>query len=199
MIKNIYIFGDSLVNCDQLKFKNRWTYLLEKNFRNKLKVFIKAINGLTTKEALKKMSFKTSGYSIVLLLFGTNDSIYYQSMNGKPLVSEKKFELNYLKIIKIIKKNKKAKIFIINSHKFYRRRFEGNKKTHNSNFMKYNKILKKVSKLTNVPIINTYNYLLKFKTKNYTLPLPDGLHLSKFGSKKYYEKINDEIKNLIND
>jgi lysophospholipase L1-like esterase len=191
------IIGDSLVLCKNLKQKKRWPEILKKKLKKKIKKLtlnVRAINGITTTEALKKINFSLKNDSVVLLLFGANDSTYYQSLKGKPRVSIKLFNKNYLSIIKKTRKKYNNKIFLITGHKFLRKRLEGNKKTHNISFLKYKKSLYKIAKKTNCEIIDTYSNLLKLKPKSYCMPLPDGLHQNYYGSKKYseinYNKIN---------
>jgi len=196
-IKNLYIYGDSLVSCKNIPFNYKWTHLLKEKINKNISVIIKNIDGVTTTEAINKMNFKVKKKSLVLVLLGVNDSIYYKSMKRKPLVEIGLFKKNYVKILKIILKINKTKVFLINGHKFYRKRLEGNSKTHNNNYLIYIKALEHISNKMNVKIINTYNYLNKFSAKKNTLPLPDGLHLSKFGSKKYFEKIFADIKGFL--
>ena len=182
---NIYIFGDSLVLCDRLNLNQKWTKILKSKIKkknNKVNMSVRAINGVTTTEALKKINFKVNSKSIVLILFGANDSVYYKSKKGKPRTTLKLFFKNYVSIIKRIRSyDKKCKIFLLNGHKFYRRRLEGNKKTHNFSFIKYKNIIKVIAKKTQSEILDTYSFLLNYKPKKYCIKLPDGLHQNIFG------------------
>ena len=190
----LYIFGDSIVSCGQLKVEEKWSVILKVKLKNKTNLIVRSVNGITTSDALKNINFKTTGINITLLMFGINDSIYYKSMNGKPRVNLEIFKKNYIQIIKKVKKNAQSKIFIINGHKFLRKRLEGNRKTHNYNYLKYFKVITELSKEMSCDIIDTYSKLCKYKTFMYNLSLPDGLHLNKFGSKKYSEIIFNKIK-----
>ena len=198
---NIYIFGDSLSLCSHLKIDRRWVEILKlkiKNKNEKIKVILRGINGITTTEALKKINFKIKSKSIVLIFFGTNDSVYYKSMRGKPRTDIELFKKNYISIIKKIKKSgKNCKILLINGHKFYRRRLEGNDQTHNKSYLKYKKKINYIAKITNSEIINTYTQFLNYKPKMYCMKLPDGLHQNIFGSKKYSEIIFKKISKSI--
>ena len=197
----IYIFGDSLSLCGHLKINQRWVQILKlkiKNQNKKTKVILRGINGITTTEALKKINFNIRSKSIVLIFFGTNDSVYYKSMKGRPRTNLELFKKNYISIImKIRKNNKDCKIFLLNGHKFYRRRLEGNDQTHNLSYLKYKKKINYIARKTNSEIIDTYGQFLNYKPKMYCMKLPDGLHQNNFGSKKYSEIILKKISKLI--
>ena len=112
------IFGDSLVSCSKLKKKHRWPEMLKNKINKenkKFKLITHAINGITTTEALAKINFNINKKSIVILLFGANDSTYYQSLKGKPRVNLNLFTQNYTKIINKTKKNKNNPKIIKNS------------------------------------------------------------------------------------
>lgn len=192
----ITIFGDSLALCNHLDKNQQWTELLRKKIQNhnkEYRLYVKAFNGITTTEALNKINFDLNYTGLVLIIFGTNDSVYYKSLKGKPRVNLRLFYQNYVSIINKIKKKKKNKIFLINGHKFLRKRLEGNKKTHNFSYMKYKSYITKIAKKTNSEIIDTYSELSNLNPKKYCMPLPDGLHQNLFGSKKYSKIIYDRI------
>jgi len=196
---NIAIFGDSLVSCSQLNKKNRWIEILKNKFRYKFKFYIFSYNGATTDDALKKITsiFKIKRINIFFFVFGTNDSVYYMSMKGKPRVNLKKFSNNFLKMIYKINDRYKPRIIFLTSHKFLRKRLEGNKKTHNHSYKKYRKEIFKISKKLNYEVIDLYKNLKKYSPSKYCLPLPDGLHLNNYGSFRYSYEISRFLKNKI--
>jgi len=194
--QQLTIFGDSLVLCQKLNLRKRWPEILKKKIKKKnsnFKMKVNALNGITTQNALNKIDFTIKKRSVVLFLFGANDSTYYKSFRGKPRVSLKSFRKNYTSIIKKANKIHKNKLFIINGHKFLRKRQEGNKKTHNVSYLKYKKDIYKIAKNTNSEIIDTYSNLLEINPKSYCLPLPDGLHQNDFGSKRYSQIVYNQI------
>ena len=163
---NLMVFGDSLVKCENLQKSKRWTELLKKKLKKKnekFKIQICAFNGITTSDALKIMKYKIKNNMILLFLFGANDSTFYKSLRGKPRVSLKAFQNNYIKIIKRFKK-KNSKSFLINGHKFSRKRLEGNKKTHNKSYLNYKSKLRDIALKTNSEIIDTFATLEKFSS-----------------------------------
>jgi len=201
---NIIIFGDSIVSCSQLIKNKRWSYILKKKFEKKVnnistKFKICSFNGATTKEAVNKIKFvlDTRKIDILILMFGINDSVYWISGLGKPRVDIKDFKKNIIKLIKKAKKKCDPKIIFLTSHKFLQNRLEGNGKTHNHNYQNYRKEIFKISKSHKFEVIDIYKELNQYSPKNYCLALPDGLHLSNFGSLKYSEIVSKFIINGI--
>ena len=165
---NMAVFGDSLVKCENLQKNRRWSELLKKKIRKKNKNFkikIYAFNGITTSDALKIMKYKPKENVILLFLLGANDSTYYKSLRGKPRVDVKKFQKNYIKLIKKFKKGSN-KSYLISGHKFSRKRLEGNKKTHNKSYLMYKSKLRLIANKTKSEIIDTYKELEKFNAKS---------------------------------
>ena len=193
MIKKIkiIIFGDSIVSCPQLKKKYRWIELIKKKFIKKIKFIIFAYSGATTSDALRKIPLviKKKQVHLLILMFGINDSVYWLSKKGKPRISLTKFKKNIKKLILIIKKNNTKKIIFLIGHKFLQNRLEGNKLTHNHNYSLYVKSIKVMCKKYNLKYIDFKNLLSSKNPKRYCLPLPDGLHLSNYGSRKYSQII----------
>ena len=192
---NLAVFGDSLVACENLQKNKRWTELIKKKLKKKNKKFkIKtyAFNGITTLDALKIMKYKPKDNTILIFLLGANDSTYYKSLNGKPRVSLENFKKNYTKLVKKFKK-RNCKSFLINGHKFSRKRLEGNKKTHNKSYLNYKFKLRQIASKTKSEIIDTYTKLGKFSAKSYCLRSPDEIHQNIFGSKIYFKIIYKKI------
>ena len=199
MKKNIIVFGDSLVSCPQIKKRYRWIELLKSKYRKKFNFKVFAYNGATTDDALKKINLilKNKSSSLNIIFFGVNDSVYYKSLKGKPRVNLKKFRSNLSKINnKILNKFKSKNVFIV-SHKFYRKRLEGNKKTHNFSYKNYKNIILKFCKKKKLGIIDMFNYSKNYSSK--ALCHADGLHLNNFGSKIYFKKISSYLDGELND
>ncbi len=199
MKKNIIIFGDSLVSCLHIKKKYRWIELLKIRYKKKINFKVFAYNGATTDDALKKINLvlKNKVSFLCIIFFGVNDSVYYKSLKGKPRVNIRKFKVNLLKINNKISKKFKSKNIFMTSHKFYRKRLEGNKKTHNFSYKKYRKIILKFCEKKGLGKIDMYKHSKIYSSK--TLCNTDGLHLSNFGSKIYFKNISSYLDGEIND
>jgi len=196
---NIVIFGDSIVGCSNLKLNKRWTQILIKKFNKIINFKVVALNGGTSTDAIKNINLilRTKKIEILILSFGINDSVYWISKAGKPLVNLNKFENNIKKIIKKVREKHNAQTIFITSHKFLQKRLEGNGKTHNDNYKNYKNQIAKISKKFGPKVIDMEKNLKAFNPKKYCLPLPDGLHLNNFGSLKYSVFVSKFIINQL--
>ena len=205
MKDRLIIFGDSIIRFNKNKILIDWSQDLkkkvEKYFPKKYIFLKKTKTGLNSNQALtlfnkfiQRIKYKKA---IAIIQIGINDSWHYKSLKGKPNINIKKFESNLSRIIIKLKKLKVEDIFIVNYHQLLNNRLEVNKKTINQNLRKYIYSIKKICKKKKVRHIDILNQTKKINSKRICRPMPDGVHLNKFGSFIYSEIIFKKIKSYL--
>ena len=202
---HVVLYGDSILKCDLIPKKHRWTNLLEKKLQQinnrKFVVSTKGINGATSVDALsliKKYVLKKKK-DIIIFQFGINDSWHFKSLNGLPNVNQKNFMNNLKIMIRKCKKFNIIKIYFLTYHCVSKKRVESNNKTINHNIKKYNSIIRSVSKKNKkVEVIDIEKETKNTSSKLICLPKPDEVHLSKFGSLIYSNIVYSKLGRSIN-
>jgi lysophospholipase L1-like esterase len=198
-------FGDSLTECINIKESEKWSYLCKEALIQKYKHSItlgvqnKGICGNNTRQALERMQedVQFEEPDILTIQFGVNDSDYWLSNRGVPVVSELAFKANLIEMIE------RARIFGIDhiifhtNHCFSKDRIEINEKTHNENIQNYNQIIRRIANEFECELVDIHKALLNRSPDMYTLPHPDGVHLNEFGCKLYYREIKPVIDKCI--
>jgi len=202
---HVVLYGDSILKCDLIPKKHRWSNLLTKKLKKinnkKFVVSTKGMNGATSLDALSLLNnyVLKKKKDIIIFQFGINDSWYFKSLRGLPNVNQKVFTNNLKIMIRKCKKFNVIKIYFLTYHQVSKKRVEGNNKTINYNIKKYNSIIRSVVKKNKkVEVIDIENETKNTPSKLICLPKPDGVHLSKFGSLIYSNIIYSKLTKLLN-
>ena len=171
----------------------------EKNHYYNYLAINKGIGGENTRQALERIQDDVQNLcpEILSIQFGANDSDCWVSNRGLPCVSAGSFYENLMEIIFRSKKFEVRKIFLHTNHKFLKTRLESNGLTHNDTLFSYNEIIRKVALDSDSELIDIGKALLNLNPESYCMPLPDGVHLSKDGSKEYFKVIYPHLKTYI--
>lgn len=195
METRISVFGDSITwGASDYEFGG-WVARLKNYFENDsdndIDVYNLGVSGDTTNDLL--MRFKTECLArnrhpqIIIFAIGTNDSQYINSKNN-PRTPIDKFENNLKKLINQAKEFSDKIIFIgftkVDESKLMPVSWSEEKFYNNENILKYNSVIKKVSKENNLLFINLID-LLDIKDLN------DGLHPNSKGHEKMFLKIKE--------
>ena len=198
-------FGDSLTKCINVKTRLSWPCLSENSLNKKFKKIInlevinKGVNGDNTRKALERMQadVQFEKPNIITIQFGTNDSTYWISNKGEPIVSELAFEANLIEIIARSKTFGIKQIIFQTNHSFLKDRVEINGKTHNENILNYNQIIRDVATQYRCKLIDINKAFSEIDAKIYTFPSPDGVHLNERGCKLYAQEITPVLEKAI--
>ena len=196
MKKDILIFGDSIAYGVGDPELGGWADKLKRFVWEKkpnLNVYNFCIDGNSTKEILERLRVQSSQTlypkEAIFIAIGINDSISYP--NGEKFMEQKDFEKNLREIINQSKEFTKN-IYIIGLTSVDENLTApfGNSRTGksflNSEILKFDNILKKVSKENKAQYIDMKNLL-----KN--SDLFDGLHVNPKGQQKMFNKILEQI------
>ena len=201
----IIFFGDSLTQCALLHVSKSWPNLCQKAIKQKFpevnfNMLNQSVCGENTRQALERMQqqVQIEEPDIVTIQFGANDSDYWLSNRGVPVVSEKAFQANLLEMIERAQTFGVQQIILHTNHKFFKHRVEINKKTHNENLSNYNQMIRNVAKEHHCALVDMFQELSGTHPGAYTLPPPDGIHLNEFGCQLYAQALIPVLEKCIN-
>ena len=188
-MKNIYVFGDSLVYGQGDLIPGGWVTRLQKKLGESFNFKNFGIPGDTSEDLLNKLEYnlKNTKPDLIIISIGANDSQYKKDKN-KTLTSAEQFKKNLNSILKITKKYSNNIIFIgvpcmddtITTCWHYLYFFC------NENILKFNKIIKNFCVSNNIKYVDIYNSI---KPED----LSDGAHPNPNGYQKISEKIEQAI------
>ena len=204
-IKHIF-FGDSLTQCLASPSEFRWVNLINKSINNKFRGQISysaqnmGISGENTRQALERIQDDVQNHNpdILTIQFGANDSDYWLSNKGLPCVSEEAFSSNLIEMIDRARKFDIQNIILHTNHLFLLDRIEINNKSHSQNMIPYNDIIRKIAKSKDCNLIDIERSLKDIDPEEYCLSMPDGVHLSENGCRKYFTIIGPLVEKIIN-
>jgi len=198
-------FGDSICYGHFVSPHCTWvtsiSYKLHETFGEKLWVNNCSVSGNTTRMALERMYFDVLAHhvDIILIQFGLNDCMLWETDRGLPRVSKKSFQANLEEIIQRSKLFGAQQIFLTTNHpvnKFIK--IGNNSIPHQKGNFEYNKIIRKVAKSsTNVQLIDIEKIFLSYPLKKEKLLQPDGVHLSKEGHSLYFCHVYPYMKQAV--
>ena len=164
-----------------------------------LVVLSKALTGRNTRQALEVMPQEVQSETpdLLTIQYGANDSVYWQSNKGVPIVSKKTFEANLLEMVERARLFGVRKIFLITNHKCLKNPLEPNGKTRNQNLEEYNQIIRNVAAETCCELIDIYQILSVHDPATYVFDMPDGVHLNENGCFLYSEIIYQYLKDFL--
>jgi len=189
-MKNICVFGDSLVYGLGDVIEGGWVTRLEKKINsNKLKFFNFGIPGDTSRDLLNRISdeIKILNPDMIIVFIGANDSSYY-TKTEETLISQDEYKKNIQKIFSISKKYTSNIIFLGLPRMDDSITTKWNFKTHfcNKNLSIFDNIIKnfcKENKIKYIPTKKAFNKKL----------LTDGAHPNPKGYHKLMNLIEKEI------
>lgn len=192
MGKRICVFGSSIGYghnddegggwCDRLKayyFKNK------KN----VSVYNLSVSGAMSKDVVERFSVEYGARrpEVVLIAIGLNDSIFDQNTN-KYKISLENTKKNIEQLVLMTRKNNNMIIFIgltsVNEKLVSPVPWAKNLSYNNEDIKKYDNVIKKVTKNSNVPYCYMYDLLQDED-------LDDGLHPNAQGHKKMFERVKN--------
>ena len=206
MKEKVIFFGDSIIKYKTKKKNNDWSQelvkRLNKNTKKKYNFKTFSYTGLNSKQALKKIDniFKSLKFiKFIFIQIGINDSWHFKSLKGKPNIFKKDFKRNLSSIFLKCKKKKIKHIIVLNYHKLLKERVEINRKTLNQNLKPYQKIIKDLCKKKNktLLLVDIQKETKRVSPAKMCLKLPDGVHLSKIGTKIYANIILKKVKEIL--
>ncbi|MDP2946645.1 MAG: GDSL-type esterase/lipase family protein, partial [Nanoarchaeota archaeon] len=162
---------------------------------NGVSVFNTAIAGETSTELMKNIESDCEARNpeLIIISIGANDA---REWNGKILVSEKDFEDNLIKVIKICKKFTNKIIFVgeipCNENKTRPTIWSDNtliENFTNENLKKYEIVLEKICKRENIYFIKFFNEWLNLDYSEWLDD--DGLHPNEIGYQKIFERVRE--------
>jgi lysophospholipase L1-like esterase len=204
----VVAFGDSITAGEGIPEGHpNWTDLLKNRFN--LKLINSGIGGNTSSQGLERLDKDVLSHKpdFVLINFGMNDHVMEEK--NKPKVAIKLFEENILEILNKVKGIGAEPILVTTSYII-----EGDKNQyyysrHNPAYYeevggaqawldKYIEIVRKISVITNTPIIDMrkacenydrYDFLRSLKNNE----IADGVHLNVVGASVYAQVIGDYL------
>ena len=204
MKSKVIFFGDSIIRYKFQKEIYDWTLSFKKllSLTQRKKSYFKtySFTGLNSNEAIKLLPNilrKNKKIETLVIQLGINDSWHFKSLNGKTNVSTFKFKKNLEIIFAKSKYYKIKNLVFLTYHKLLKNRLEINNKTLNQNLMKYIKIIRNFSRDNKITCIDIYNNTKKIKPEFICLKLPDGVHLSKKGTRIYSKIVYKELKKFL--
>lgn len=200
MIKIIH-FGDSLTECPGVKEEMNWVSLWGRKLQGSLgkSVPLKIINrgktGRNTRQALEAMpgEVQSEPPDLLTLQFGANDSVYWESNRGEPIVSGPAFRANLVEMARRARRIGVKKIFFVTNHRFLKNVVEPNGKTRNQNAEDYNQMVREVAQAENCGLIDLNRLLSSQDSEEYVFPMPDGVHLNPRGCELYAEMFHQSL------
>lgn len=186
-------FGDSLTECPQIAEEKRWTSLVSSRLRASLGnggtliSLNRGVSGRNTRQALEDMQkdVQFERPDVLTIQFGANDSVYWKSNEGVPIVSELAFRANLIEMAERARRFGVKKLFFVTTHRLLKDNQEINGRTSNQNLEVYNQITRRAAQETQAELIDLYQELLPMKPADYVLPMPDGVHLNERGCTHY--------------
>lgn len=196
---SICVFGDSITEgCNDYK-KGGWLEQLKRYHKipnDEIFVYNCGIQGDSTREILERFESESESRYATAIIFalGINDSCYYNGDKQNNNVSVKIFQNNIEELIKKAKKLR-AKIFFIGPTSVEEAKTQPipwalETSISNEVIAQYNKTIKEVCSKYTIKFIEIFN-LLSYKD------LSDGLHPNTKGHEKIFEKVKDEIGDLL--
>lgn len=174
-MKYIYCLGDSITNGARNEYFKDFTFELNYHFRNKNVLFLKdSVNGETTSEILTRLIKLTVKSEIYCVIFigGTNDT--------KIPIPIDEFKKNFETLICICKKFK-IKLITSTLPKIYSGLPCYSKNNGNKFIIKYNDLIKSISKKSKINYIDLYNIPSRY--------MIDGIHSNNNGCKYIAHKL----------
>lgn len=206
---NIYSFGDSISVGQYVSVSDIWITLvaqmLDKEYPDQnMMVVNPSVNGNTTRMALERMPFDVQSHEVDILLvgFGLNDCMYWQTDKGVPRVSPLAFEANLKEIIARGYNFGSKKIILRTNHPVTSKKPMANPDiTYAQSNIYYNTIIRKVAEEEKVVFVDMERAAQEYSKVNKkpidSLLLADGVHLSKEGHKLYFDTLYPVIRQNV--
>lgn len=206
---NIYSFGDSISVGQYVSVSDIWITLvaqaLEREYPNQpMMVANPSVNGNTTRMALERMPFDVQSHEVDILLigFGLNDCMYWQTDKGVPRVSPLAFEANLREMIVRAYNFGSKKVILRTNHPVTSKKAMANPDiTYAQSNIYYNTIIRKVGEEEDVVLVDIEKVFQQYSVLNKKtiddLLLADGVHLSKRGHKLYFDTLYPIIRQNV--
>lgn len=206
---NIYSFGDSISVGQYVSVSAIWVTLvaqaLEIDYPDQLMMVANpSVNGNTTRMALERMPFDVQSHEVDILLigFGLNDCMYWQTDQGVPRVSPMAFEANLKEMIARAYNFGCKKVILRTNHPVTSKKEMAKPDiTYAQSNIYYNTIIRKVAEEEEVVFADIEKVFLQYSESN-KMPLDDfvladGVHLSRLGHRLYFDTLYPMIKQSV--
>lgn len=187
----LLFFGDSIATGQGVPILRSWPLLVGQALQNDGdRVFVSAVNGETTRDALYRLEKNVlpmcAELNTFYLQYGINDANFWQSSAGFPRVSPDAFQANLSEIIERVLATGLSRIIIGTNHPVNKAIPEEAKLRYGysdlgESVAEYNDLIKKVS--AKWDIVELFDLAGHFQ--DHTHLLSDGVHLSEKGHRTY--------------
>lgn len=175
-------FGDSITTGTLVCHHRTWVNMLSQRLNAELLINAMGINGNTTRMALERINIdiQKQEYDIVIVQFGLNDCNLWDTDKGLSRVSINSFKENLNEILNRCYHFKVKKVLLCTNHR------TNKSKIYDISSSEYNNAIRSVCNEWTNAILVDHETLIG---EEEGIILPDGIHLSEKGHKRYYQNL----------
>jgi lysophospholipase L1-like esterase len=201
----LILFGDSFTICPGLADGERWPRLvaaaLAARFAGQVDLAVteSAVVGDTTRTALERMQkdVQFARPDVLAIQFGFNDSTYWKSNLGVPIVSLGAYRANLLEMIERARVFGTRRIVLVTNHRFAKRRYDINGKTPGENLDAYDETTRAVAAEAGCRLADVHAALKGLDPASYCIPAPDEFHVAASGAAVYAEVVGAALSHAV--